>query len=73
MRIYTVTCDGAPTAVVRADDISEAVDIGRELALDAGLHGSFAAREPEDAEMVSWLARRYDHLLQEAIPYAAAS
>jgi hypothetical protein len=73
MRIYTVTCNGNPAAVVRADDIEDAVAIGRELARDAGVRGAFAAREPEDAEMVSWLARRYDHLLQEAVPLAAAS
>jgi hypothetical protein len=73
MRIYTVTCDGAPAAVVRADDTAEAIDIARELGRDAGLHGYFAAREPNDAEMVSWLALRYDHLLSESAPLAAAS
>jgi len=66
MRIYTVTCNGTPTAVVRADDPSEAMDIARELGQDVGLRGSFAAREPNDAEMVSWLAQRCDHLLPEA-------
>jgi hypothetical protein len=73
MRIYTVTCNGTPTAVVRADDVSEAVDIARELAREAGLRGVFAAREPDDAEMVSWLAQRCDHLLPESAPLAAAS
>ena len=73
MRIYTVTCNGAPAAVVRADDASEAIDIARELGRDFGLHGPFAAREPNDAEMVSWLAERYDHLLPESAPFAAAS
>jgi hypothetical protein len=73
MRIYTVTCDDAPAAVVRADDVSEAIDIARELARDAGLHGSFGVREPNDAEMVSWLAQRCDHLLSESAPFAAAS
>jgi hypothetical protein len=73
MRIYTVTCDGTPAAVVRADDRSEAIDIARELGREVGLLGPFAAREPEDAEMVSWLARRCDHLLPESVPLAAAS
>jgi hypothetical protein len=73
MRIYTVTCDGAPAAVVRADDPSEAIDIARDLGRDAGLRGSFSAREPNDAEMVSWLAQRDDHLLPEWAPFAAAS
>jgi hypothetical protein len=73
MRIYTVICDGAPAAVVRADDASEAIDIARELGRDAGLRGTFAVREPNDAEMVSWLAQRDDHLLSESVPFAAAS
>ena len=33
MRIYTVTCDGQPAAVVRAEDPAEAVAIARELNL----------------------------------------
>ena len=73
MRIYTVTCNGAPAAVVRADDASEAIDIARELGRDSGLRGSFTVREPNDAEMVSWLAQRCDHLLPESAPLAAAS
>jgi hypothetical protein len=71
MRIYTVTCDGMPTAVVRADHADEAIDIARELGQGAGLRGSFATREPNDAEMVSWLAQRCDHLLSESAPFAA--
>jgi hypothetical protein len=73
MRVYTVTCNGISVAVVRADDASEAVDIARELGQEAGLRGAFAAREPNDAEMVSWLAKRSDHLLPESVQLAAAS
>jgi len=73
MRIYTVTCNGTPAAVVRADDALEAIDIARDLGADADLRGIFAAREPNDGEMVSWLAQRCDHLLPESAPLAAAS
>ena len=66
MRIYTVTCDGQPAAVVRAEDPAEAVAIARELMEDARPRGVFAAREPNDAEMVSWLEHRTEHLLPEA-------
>ena len=72
MRIFTVTCDGKPAAVVRADDPSEAVGIARELAEPVSLSGHLAAREPDDGEMVSWLARRSDHLLPD-IALATAS
>jgi hypothetical protein len=73
MRIYTVTCNGRPAAVVRAEDPSDAVGIVRELGESVGLRGSFAVREPNDGEMVSWLEHRSDHLLPESVPLAAAS
>jgi len=66
MRIFTVTCNGRPAAIVRADNPAEAVQIGRELAEPFGLHGNLAAREPDDGEMVSWLEHRSDHLLPAA-------
>jgi hypothetical protein len=72
MRIYTVTCDGTAAAVVRAENPGDAIDTARALA-GASLRGHFAAREPNDAEMVSWLARREDHLLPEAAALAEAS
>jgi hypothetical protein len=72
MRIYTVTCNGKPAAVVRAENPSDAVDLARELGLGQGVRGPMAAREPNDPEMVSWLAHREDHLLPEAESYAAA-
>jgi len=70
MRIYTVTCDGKPAAVVRAENPSDAVDLARELGAAHSVRGLVAAREPNDSEMVSWLEHREDHLLAEA--YAAA-
>jgi hypothetical protein len=65
MRIYTVICDGRPAAVVRADDTSDAIDIARQMVGELGLRGNLDAREPRDAEMVSWLEHRTDHLLTE--------
>jgi hypothetical protein len=72
MRIYTVTCNGRPAAVVRAANPQEAITIGRALAEAIGIDGVFAAREPQDAEMVSWLGRRTDHILAEASSLADA-
>jgi hypothetical protein len=63
MRIYTVTCDGRPAAVVRAENPADATDVARELAAPVTLRGPLAAREPNDGEMVSWLERRDDHVL----------
>ncbi|MGH7089483.1 MAG: hypothetical protein ACREFQ_11350 [Stellaceae bacterium] len=73
MRIYTVTCDGRPAAVVRAENPADAIEGARTLGEVVGLHGHLLAREPNDAEMVSWLAHRDDHMLPEFIPYAVAS
>jgi len=73
MRIYTVTCDGRPAAVVRAENSADAIMIARELGETIGLGGAFATREPNDGEMVSWLAHRTNHLLAEVTPIAAAS
>jgi len=73
MRIYTVTCNGKPAAIVRADNPSEAVDIALELADPFGLDGTLGAREPDDAEMVSWLEHRSDHLLPADASLVTAS
>ena len=73
MRIYTVTCNGRPAAVVRAEDPSEAVDVAREIGEVVGLRGGLAAREPNDGEMVSWLEHRSDHILPTFAPLATAS
>jgi hypothetical protein len=67
MRIFTVTLDDRPVAVVRARDRADAVETARDLAprrLDAA-DERFDAREPDDAEMVGWLERRDDYLLLE--------
>ena len=73
MRIFTVTCDGRAAAVVRAENPSEAIDIAQELGEGVWLRGPLAVREPNDAEMVSWLEHRSDHLLSDFAPFAAAS
>jgi hypothetical protein len=73
MRIYTVLCNGRPAAVVRAENPSDAVGIARELGESEGVRGQLTAREPNDAEMVSWLERREDHLLPATKTFAVAS
>jgi len=73
MRIYTVTCDGRPAAVVRAENPGDAIEGAETLGEAVGMHGHLAVREPNDAEMVSWLEHREDHLLPEFAPYAVAS
>ena len=73
MRIFTVTCNGKPAAIVRADNPAGAVQIARDLAEPYGLDGALAVREPDDGEMVSWLEHRSDHLLPAAAPLAEAS
>jgi hypothetical protein len=59
MRIYTA-------------NPGDATDLARELATPLTLRGHLAAREPNDSEMVSWLARREDHVLAEFAQDAAA-
>jgi hypothetical protein len=73
VRIYTVTCNGKPAAVVRAENPSDAVDTAGELGIAEGVRRYLAAREPNDAEMVSWLEHREDHLLPAAENLAVAS
>ena len=72
MRIYTVTCDGAPAAVVRAENPSDAIETARELAAPVVLRGYLSVREPDDSEMVSWLEHRDDHVLPDFARVAAA-
>jgi hypothetical protein len=74
MRIFTVTCDGRPAAMVRATDKGEAIATTLDLAERRNLLGfvagprRFEAREPADAEMVEWFRHHFDHLiLQEPI------
>ena len=67
MRIYTVTCNARPLAVVRARDAEDAVEIARHRHGESpeGPWAFYAAREPEDAEMVAWLGRRDDVMLSD--------
>lgn len=73
MRIYTVTCNGKPAAVIRAENPSDAIGTARELGVSTGVRDYLAAREPNDSEMVSWLEHREDHLLPAAETLAVAS
>jgi hypothetical protein len=76
MRIFTVTCDGRPAAMVRATDKSDAIATALDLAEQRNLLGlvagprRFEAREPADAEMIEWLRHQIDHLILEE-PIAA--
>jgi len=76
MRIYTVTCDGRPAAMVRATDKVQAIAAALDLAEQRNLLGlvagprRFAAREPLDAEIVEWFRHHNDHLILEE-PIAA--
>jgi hypothetical protein len=66
MRIYTVTKENRPLAVVRASDPADAIDTA--LALTALDHSDgLEVREPNDAEMVGWLERRDDYVLTEQV------
>jgi hypothetical protein len=66
MRIYTVTKENRPLAVVRASDPADAIDTALALtALDYS--DGLEAREPNDAEMVGWLERRDDYVLTEQV------
>ena len=72
MRIFTVTCDGRPAAVVRATNRAEAIAVALDLAEQRNLLGlvagprRFDARDPQDAEMVEWLQHHTDHLILDA-------
>jgi len=76
MRIFTVTCDGRPAAMVLAAAKSEAIAITLDLAEQRNLLGlvagprRFEAREPAVAEMAQWSRHKIDHLIREE-PIAA--
>jgi len=76
MRIFTVTCDGRPAAVVRAAGRAEAIALALDLAEQRNLLGlvagprRFEAREPCDAEMIEWFRHQCDHLILDE-PVAA--
>jgi len=65
MRVYTVTCDGRPAALVIAADPSAAVARALEVAEKRNLLGfvgprRFAAREASSAEKLEWSEHRGD-------------
>ena len=72
MRIFTVTCDGRPAAVVRATDRIDAVALTLDLAQTRNLLGvagaprRFEARQPTETEMAEWCARGIEHLILDA-------
>jgi hypothetical protein len=76
MRIFTVTCDGRPAAVVRADDPAEAVAVTLDVAAERNLLGvvaaprRFAARLPTDREAAEWDRRQVECLILDT-PLAA--
>jgi hypothetical protein len=66
MRIYTITQADQAVAVVRAADPADAIDTALAL-LPQSLPGNdLAVRDPNDAEMVGWLARRSDYVTEPA-------
>lgn len=59
MRVFTVTCDGRPAAMVTAADPSAAIALALVLAEERNLLGvigprRFAARAPSPAELREW-------------------
>ena len=66
MRIYTVTKEDRPLAVVRASDPAEAIDTALDIIPGETGKNQLAVREPNDAEMVGWLERREDYAMEPA-------
>lgn len=66
MRIYTVTQGERAVAVVRGGDPDDAIDTALAMLPAAGAGAPLAVRDPNDAEMVGWLARRADYVLEPA-------
>lgn len=66
MRIYTVIDGEQPLAVVRAADPADAIDTALELIPKEVRRDALDAREPNDAEMVGWLERREDYVMEAA-------
>ncbi|HZB91459.1 MAG TPA: hypothetical protein VE397_08465 [Stellaceae bacterium] len=66
MRIYTVIHGEQPVAVVRAADPADAIDTALELIPKEVHREALDAREPNDAEMVGWLERREDYVMEAA-------
>lgn len=76
MRIFTVTCDGRPAAVVRAKDPGEAVATTLDLAEARNLLGvvaaprRFVARLATDLEAAEWHRHQAECIILET-PAAA--
>jgi hypothetical protein len=66
MRIYTVTQADRPVAVVRATDAADAIETALALAPASLAGDDLAVRDPNDAEMVGWLAHRSDYVTEPA-------
>ncbi len=66
MRIYTVTKADQPVAVVRASNRIDAIDTALAMASGLGLSDALDVRDPSDAEMVGWLERREDYVVESA-------
>jgi hypothetical protein len=66
MRIYTVTQEDRPLAVVRASDPAEAIDTALDIIPSEIGKNALSVREPNDAEMVGWLERREDYVTETA-------
>jgi hypothetical protein len=64
MRIYTVVHGGEPVAVVRASDPADAIDTALSMVPTEIARSALDVREPNDAEMVGWLERRADYILE---------
>lgn len=64
MRIYTVTKGDQPLAVVRAVDPEDAIETALDIVGGESRRDALQVREPNDAEMVGWLERREDYVLE---------
>jgi hypothetical protein len=65
MRIYTVTKEDRPLAVVRAATSDEAIAAALLIVAEAIPAEALEVRDPNDAEMVGWIERRADYALAE--------
>lgn len=66
MRIYTVTQGDKSLAVVRATDPDDAIDTALGLLPANIARATLEVRDPNDAEMVGWLERREDYVMEPA-------
>jgi hypothetical protein len=64
MRIYTVTEGERAMAVVRATDPTDAIETALDILPHSVEPEVLGVRDPNDAEMVGWLERRADFVLE---------